>query len=144
VIFIGDKSFYKCEGLEKIFLSSLETLGVSAFEECKSLVSATFNESLQIIPERAFAGCKSLSHINIPGQLTEIGNRAFAATAMKKLELRMPYSLVTVGEYVFEQAYSPIIYVTPNQASKWDSNWGSNCKGHGLFNLSKKVITKKL
>ena len=141
---IGEKAFFECDSITKLSLLSIDSLGTSAFEECKSLVSVSFNESLQIIPERAFAGCKSLSQINIPGQLTEIGNRAFAATAMKKLELRMPYSLVTVGEYVFEQAYSPVIYVTPNQASKWDSNWGSNCKGHGLFNLSKKVITKKL
>ena len=140
---IGDKAFFECEHLKNISLASIETLGVSAFEECKALETVMFNDALEVISERAFAGCKALYKINIPGQLTEIGNRAFASTAMKKLELRMPYSLVTVGEYIFESAYSPVVYVTPNQASKWNSNWGSNCKGHGLFNLNKKVITKK-
>lgn len=141
---IGDKAFFGCEQLKSVSLASIETLGVSAFEECKALETVMFNDALEVISERAFAGCKALYKINIPGQLTEIGNRAFASTAMKKLELRMPYSLVTVGEYIFESAYSPVVYVTPNQASKWNSNWGSNCKGHGLFNLNKKVITKKL
>jgi hypothetical protein len=63
---------------------------------------------------------------------------------MNKLELRMPCSLVLVGEYIFENAYSPVVYVAPNQTSKWNSNWGSDCKGHGFLKLSKKVTTKKL
>jgi hypothetical protein len=63
---------------------------------------------------------------------------------MKKLELRMPDSLETVGEFVFENAYSPVVYVSPDQTFNWDPDWGSNCKGHGLFNYNKKVITKKL
>ena len=141
---IGDKSFFKCEGVEQASLISLDTLGASAFEECKALERVIFNDSLSVISERAFAGCTSLREINIPTQLTEIGNRAFAATAMKRLALRMPCTLVSVGEYVFEDAHSPVIYVAPDQAAKWNPNWGANCKGHGLLHLFKKVITKNL
>jgi hypothetical protein len=62
---------------------------------------------------------------------------------MKKLKLIMPRSLVTVGEYVFENASSPIVYATPDQFSEWNANWESNCRKHGFF-LSKNVITRKL
>ena len=140
---LGEKAFYGCTSLKTIELKSIKSLGCSCFEDCSSLSGAFFNDSLEVIPERAFAGCKSLNMINVPGQLTVIGNRAFAGTAMKKVELKMPPSLKEVGEYIFEDAYSPIVLINPGQTVGWDSRWDASCKGHGLFNLSKKVITKK-
>ena len=56
----------------------------------------------------------------------------------------MPSSLIVVGEYIFENAESPTVYATSNQISKWNSNWDLKCKGHGLFNLLKKVKVKKI
>lgn len=141
---IGEKAFFECESLKQISLLSIDTLGVSSFENCKSLKAVKLSDSLLKIPERAFAGCTALRDINIPKQLTEIGTRAFAETAMKKCILIMPYSLVTVGEYIFENADSPVIYVDRRQTSTWNADWGMNCKGHGLFYRSNKVITKKL
>jgi hypothetical protein len=144
VVDIGEQAFYNCEGLGRVSLASLQRLGVSAFEGCTSIESVTLGDNLLNISARAFAECKKLSSINIPKALIAIGNRAFVATALKKVKLKMPSSLISVGEYVFENAYSPIVYATSNQISKWNSNWDLNCKGHGLFNLSKKVTVKKI
>lgn len=141
---IGEKSFYQCDSLKQVSAESLEKMGVSAFENCIFLENVVLGDNLTIIPERAFSGCVKLSNINIPKCLTEIGNRAFASTVMKKAKLKMPSSLLAVGEYIFEDAISPTVYASSNQMSKWNTNWGLNCKGHGLFNLSKKVTVKKI
>ena len=144
VVSIGEQAFSHCESLIQVSLVSLEKMGVRSFEKCISLQNAVLGDNLLVIPERAFSDCDKLSLINIPTNLTEIGNRAFASTQMKKVKLKMPSSLVNVGECIFENAYSPIVYANPSQVSKWNSKWDANCKGRGLFNLSKKVIVKKI
>ena len=144
VVSIGSKAFYGCTSLQSASLDELEWLGESAFEKCGILRVVTFGNMLTVIPELAFAGCEELYKINLPSGIEKIGNRAFAGTAMKKLELRIPSSLVAVGEHVFENADSPIVCVADGQTDSWHPNWKLNCKRHGLLYLSRKVTTKKL
>src|SRR5699024_12190305 len=54
---IGNRAFFKCEGLTSITLpKSLHSIGNSAFCGCKGLKSVTLPEGLQCIEWNAFSG----------------------------------------------------------------------------------------
>ena len=57
--------------------NSVTSIGVGAFEGCKSLESINIPNSVTSIESSAFEGCKSLESINIPNSVTSIGDSAF-------------------------------------------------------------------
>lgn len=57
--------------------STLETIGSSAFENCKSLTSIVIPEGTSSIRDFAFSGCSSLKDVTIKGQNVEIGYYVF-------------------------------------------------------------------
>lgn len=138
---IGSRAFYKCLSLKNIELKSIKQMEKEAFMGCTALKSVALSDELEKIPEKAFAGCTSLEKINIPASLEVLGTRAFMETSMKNCELRMPKCLNKVGEFIFENAHSPIVLIKPKEDKGWDINWNKGCKRHGLF--STKVKTKK-
>ena len=72
---IGEESFAGIEKLEKIIIpSSVETIGIGAFMNCKSLKNVVFetNSKLLNIKNNAFSGCHSLSKITIPASVKSI------------------------------------------------------------------------
>lgn len=134
--------FYNCTILENIDLKQIKSYGESVFENCSSLKSIELNDSVKVISSRMFYGATSLCDINIPNELCEIGDYAFAHTNLKNVELKMPRSLTKVGEYIFYEAYSPIVYIHKKQDKNWNCHWSSKCKRHGLFWLDNTVKTK--
>ncbi|MBL7965696.1 MAG: leucine-rich repeat protein, partial [Prolixibacteraceae bacterium] len=57
--------------------SSVKTIGLHAFENCKNLKAISIPSSVTFIEAFAFNGCKGLTNINIPESVTSIGQRAF-------------------------------------------------------------------
>ena len=57
---------------------SVTSIGVYAFEDCRSLTSINIPESVTSIGDLAFRGCSSLTSITIPEGVTSIGEGAFA------------------------------------------------------------------
>lgn len=73
-------AFYGCSSLTEITLpASLTSIGDSAFNNCKSLVTASGlgNTQLTLIGNWAFNGCTLLKEIAFPPSLTTIGASVF-------------------------------------------------------------------
>jgi hypothetical protein len=98
---IGYSAFRDCRSLTSIKLpSSLTTIGLYAFEGCSSLASIELPSSLTSIGERAFSECGSLASIKLPASLTKIGDFAFNyCGSLTSIEL--PVSLTSIGKGAF-------------------------------------------
>lgn len=99
---IQEGAFYHCAALEKVHApkNTLQTIGIHAFEGCKSLESISFEEGLRNIGESAFADCHSLSVVKLPSTLEVIGDSAFAKTALDTIVI--PRSVRKIGSLVFD------------------------------------------
>ena len=58
--------------------SSVESIGIEAFSQCKEITSVVIPESLIKIGCLAFENCLSLTSILIPDSIKEIGDKAFS------------------------------------------------------------------
>ena len=75
---IGASAFKECKSLASIEIpSSVTSIGDSAFYQCTALSTATFNEGLQTIGGSAFSDCTALQAILLPKSLTTMGTSAF-------------------------------------------------------------------
>lgn len=84
---IGDSAF-RNSAIESVTIpSSVTSIGWNAFENCKQLSKATFNEGLGSISDDAFAGCTKLEELTIPSSVKYIRSGAFCNTGIKKLIL---------------------------------------------------------
>lgn len=52
---------------------NVNTVGVSAFSNCKNLENIVFSERLRTIKDRAFSGCEKLEEIWFPDSVTTLG-----------------------------------------------------------------------
>ena len=72
-------SSYSCYNFRKvILLSTLSTIGASAFSNCQVLQSINIPEGITEIQDNTFEYCYQLSSIIIPKGIKRIGNRTFA------------------------------------------------------------------
>lgn len=75
---IGSYAFYKCVNLMEIIIpDSVNVIGVSAFNYCASLKSATIGNGINYI-EDIFYGCESLSSVNIGSGVTGFDSDLFS------------------------------------------------------------------
>lgn len=65
-------------GISSLTLTGVEEIGASAFENCASLASVTFDSSLTSIGASAFSGCGALKEIKLDENVSTIGEKAFA------------------------------------------------------------------
>lgn len=56
----------------------IKTIGKSAFQDCKNLLSVIFPENLLAIEEDAFNGCDNMCNIRLKSKIRVIGRNAFA------------------------------------------------------------------
>ena len=83
--------------IEKVDVSSAESIGEYVFSYCRVLKDVTLGEDIKDIPPYAFAGCDSLKNINLENVET-IGDYAFMECGLEKVEM---VSAETIGEYAF-------------------------------------------
>lgn len=77
IVTIGDGAFYQAPLTEIILPETVETLGYSAFSDCKQLTTLILPQSLRNINDHAFSGCSALKSLTVPSQVQRIGNEAF-------------------------------------------------------------------
>lgn len=98
---IGNFAFMGSKKLESInFGLNIENIGISTFDNCKLLKTATFTGAPKIINEKAFYLCEKLTAIDLPAGVESIGVWAFAkCTAADKIILRE--GLKAIGDHAF-------------------------------------------
>ena len=97
---IGRSAFSNCKKLVSVVIpSSLKSLGELAFVSCESLREITLPESVSVISDKAFSSCSSLEKITVPG-VREFKKRAFANCSQLKV-LEGLQSIVLMGEETF-------------------------------------------
>jgi len=82
--------------------STIEEIGTSAFEDCRSLAQVTFavNSDLTSIGNWAFYNCHELSSIALPEGVTQIGKAAFYGCTYMS-DVKLPASLRQIGDNAF-------------------------------------------
>lgn len=58
---IGISAFYECKNLVSVDISAVETVEANAFNGCKALTKITFGENVKRIGENSFYACSALS-----------------------------------------------------------------------------------
>lgn len=88
-------------GLKAVELpASIDSLGHSAFKDCRSLESAVLPDGLTSVSHHLFSGCKSLTSISLPSHVRSIGTEAFQYVSLTGT-LSLPASLQFVDNYAF-------------------------------------------
>lgn len=77
---VGSSAFAECTSLKTFDLSSVKSLGASAFR-LSGLTSAIIPEAITSIPEGLFAGCSDLETVIMHDGITSIGNNSFSTAS---------------------------------------------------------------
>ena len=99
---IGYYAFKDCTNLSgKVnFGGRINSIGVSAFENCKSLETVVFNSYITNISDQCFYNCSSLNKVVINSRVTSIGKYAFSnCTNLKEIEI--PKSVTDIDSTAF-------------------------------------------
>ncbi|MDE6408198.1 MAG: leucine-rich repeat protein, partial [Anaeroplasmataceae bacterium] len=142
VTIVESKEFISFCKLEEVKLpSSLQTIGNSAFANCKNLKKLEISEGVTVIEPKAFAGCISLEKVKLPTSLQTIGNSAFAnCKNLKKIEI--PEG-VTIIEYdTFAGCISLEKVKLPTSLQIIESYAFSNCENIIDIEINKCIIIK--
>jgi hypothetical protein len=117
---IHDGAFNACGYLSAINIEQVVDLGTYVFHQNGSL-TAVKCQNVETIGYQCFMYCSSLASLEIP-KVKTIGDWAFGCCPNLTM-LRMGKNAPDQGNYVFEQSYSAIIYVTDPFATNWGSYW---------------------
>lgn len=102
---VGVSAFQDCRAIKKIDFSAnkkLTAIGAHAFAGCTGLTDLTPGKTLTEIPEGAFAGCTALACINFEnGKPMTLGREAFKGCYNLK-QLVLPQSVAVIREYTFQ------------------------------------------
>ena len=88
--FLGEDSI-----TEIIIPNTVESIGVLAFQGCRSLIKVVLSESLTEIEDHTFTGCISLEEITIPKSVVYIGEAVFlGCDKLKKIVLKNRHVII--------------------------------------------------
>ena len=95
---VGIRSFYNSAIKSFSCGSSLSSMGMGAFAQCRSLTSVNINAkaTLTTIPENAFYYCSALTTMKFPAALKTL--KKFALYNTKLTDIELPYGFTTVEE----------------------------------------------
>ena len=152
VVSIAQNAFLRCENIKSLKfsnISTLRTIGVSAFGECKNLTEVVFPDSvtkidcaafidcknlksiiffddseLNVIEVAAFGGCSSLTQIELPKNLSTLCISAFnSCTNLNKVVFKNTYRAADIGSSCFDNTASSLkLYVSYNLLSTYISS----------------------
>ena len=77
------------------------SIGIAAFEDCRSLTSVTIPNSVTSIGDYAFSDCSSLTGITIPNGVTSIGRLSFNDCS-SLTSITIPDSVTSIGDVAFD------------------------------------------
>ncbi len=148
---IGKNAFYGTGLTEVKFPSSIQSIGNSAFQDCRNLVTITFAEScdnltlgtnvfvntaissitlpngLKKISSTTFGSCKNLTSVTIPASVTEIGASAFSSSGLTSITFEEGSQLETIAANAFNSTTISSIRI-PQSTKTIGNNAFLNCK----------------
>ncbi len=124
---VAPSAFEDCRDLTSVvFGTGLASIQDSAFRGCVSLRSFEIPDGVIMIGAGAFEGCTNLELVVLGSGLQEVGGMAFAHCASLKTLIFLGDAPATTGEpFVGNPSGYPVILYL-DQASGWDSSWGSS------------------
>ena len=126
---IGPFAFQECINIEKVTFEEgcqLESIGKSAFDDCRKLEIINLPDSVSKIDEGAFSYCVSLTSFNIPKNLTEIPKFAFYRS--EKLEtITINSNLTLIGGFSFCET-NITDFIIPKTVTVIENNVFDKCK----------------
>ena len=100
IVSIGEYAFAECDNLTKVVFKGGESIGLSAFRDCKALLNVTLPKTLTLIDDSAFEGCTMLGKIKIPKSVTTIGFDAFIGCDRVRFDVsENPYAKQYAKQY---------------------------------------------
>lgn len=110
---IGDSAFEGCRALVSIGLpSSLTSIGKSSFKDCPFLTSLTLPSNVTSIGDEAFRGCLRLVSIALSDSLSTIGMQAFAYCGALG-SIALPDDVSSIGRWAFHYCSSLALVHVP-------------------------------
>lgn len=126
LVFIGQKAFYGCNGLETLVIGNA-SIGADAFLECANLQSVTIGDNSSggqaTIGNQAFGSCESLSQVTL-NSVSSIGHRAFSWCSLGSITLSD--NLTLIGNEAFWGSNLQTITI-PNSVSSIGDGSFSYC-----------------
>ncbi len=105
---------------------SVTSIGESAFDNCKKLVSITLSNNIKNINDYAFNECIELTKINIPTSVINIGFSAFNG-CIKIKEIDLPNTINNIGVSAFFECKNLTTINIPNSVTFIGHSAFGNC-----------------
>ena len=138
---IGEDAFWECNGLKKVYVSSIEDWCKIKFEDISSnpIVQAreiyidgelatdiTIPKGITKICDYAFVGCDTITNVVIPNSVISIGNSAFFDCSNLK-NISLPNSVISIGDSAFYYCYNLKNISIPNSVVNIGAGAFSGC-----------------
>ncbi len=85
---------------ELIIPDGVETIGTSAFQNCKNLKTVVFPDSVKSVEEHAFDGCTSLRSLVLPNSILKLGYNVFLGCTSLE-EVVLPGDITIIDDFSF-------------------------------------------
>ena len=109
-------------------VSSLTSIGNTAFLNCSSLTSVTIPSSVTSIGSSAFERCSGLASVTIPSGVTSIGYRTFW-NCSSIASVIIPSGVTTIESQTFDTCSSLTNITIPNSVTRIDFAAFRDCSG---------------
>jgi hypothetical protein len=124
---IGILAFGDCKNLTSIVIpSSVTSIGAGAFCGCSNLTSITIPNSVTSIGRYAFDGCSGLTSIDIPSSVISIGAGAFCGCS-NLTSITIPNSVTSIGILAFDGCSGLTSIVIPSSVTSIGDGAFHNC-----------------
>lgn len=142
---IGEGAFFECNGLKKVYVSSIEdwckidfsysdsdadadanplSIGADLYVDNKLVTDVTIPDGVKSIGKYAFYGYSSLKSISFPSSIRSIGESAFYfCNNLEKVEFG--HELKSIGNYAF--AYTSLTNITIPDSVTYIGDYAFSC-----------------
>ena len=111
------------------------SIGVQAFNNCRSLSSITIPDGVTSIEKNAFINCYSLSSTTIPDGVTSISTGAFSYCNSLS-SITIPDSMTMINNYAFQYCYSLWSITIPDGVTSIRDYVFANCISVRYYNFT--------
>ena len=124
---IGMSAFQLCRSLTSVIIpDSITSIGEWAFSNCSNLTSITIPDSVTSIGMSAFQECSSLTSITIPDSVTSIELMAFY-NCSSLTSITIPDSVISIGSEAFSGCSSLTSITIPDSVTSIGPSALSGC-----------------